>query len=160
MVYNFLQLCTSKWWQMQCNFQFLNTLKFIVALYRRLRIKSEELKLFAVIQSGDMYRDIPETPLLYVRAVRALSAIFLAVRSLSVRGVGSWKMTSWLLCVILLMRMSSRSRRVHRHCCLAARGPTNWTIVNRSMKMLLSWLVTELLYLPNRRILLEYGTLR
>lgn len=45
-----------------------------------------------------------------------LLAIFLAVRSRSVRRVGSWKMTSWLLCVILLMRMSSRSRRVHRHC--------------------------------------------
>lgn len=88
-----------------------------------------------------------------------LLAIFLAVRSRSVRRVGSWKMTSWLLCVILLMRMSSRSRRVHRHCGAAAAGPTNWTIVNRSMKTLLSWLVTELLYLPNRRILLEYGTL-
>lgn len=33
-----------------------------------------------------------------------------------VRSVGSWKMTSWLLCVILLMRMLTRSGRVYRHC--------------------------------------------
>lgn len=63
------------------------------------------------IQPGDMYRDTHGTPL--CRTMRALSAIILIPMS----GVGSWKMTSWLLRVILRMRMSTRAvSRVQRHC--------------------------------------------
>lgn len=96
------------------------------------------------------------------RGVRVLSAIFLSVRLPRCAVFAAWVVEKWHLdcCVILLMRMSGRSRRVHGHCrALRQRALQIERLLTRSMEPLLSWLDTELLYLPRYRILLEYGIL-
>lgn len=96
------------------------------------------------------------------RGVRVLSAIFLSVRLPRCAVFAAWVVEKWHLdcCVILLMRMSGRSRRVHGHCrALRPQALQIERLLTRSMEPLLSWLDTGLLYLPRYRILLEYGIL-
>lgn len=143
----------------------LVSLFFIFLLhYVRLGIR-ENAKLVYVIQSdwGDMYRDILRR--LFCAAGSACVVGHISQCSPApvrgVRGVGSWKMTSWLLRYSTHENVGPESSRARPLSSPAAASSTNWTIVNpfHGTSAIVTWhgiiVFTEILYFVRIRYFKE-----